>query len=68
MDFSYDVGPMQALKDYLIDCENKRRRMRNRPSNAVLAQLRALIEKHAEDSRSSARLDGKADPPDSESA
>lgn len=59
---------MQALKDYLIDCENKRRRMRNRPSNAVLAQLRALIEKHAEDVRSSAPSNGKGDPPDPESS
>ena len=52
---------MKALKTYLIDCENKRRRMRDRPSNAVLAELRTLIEKHTEDSRSAARSDERAD-------
>ncbi len=36
---------MQELERYLIDCENKRRRMRDRPSNAVLAALRALLER-----------------------
>jgi hypothetical protein len=47
---------MERLKKYLLDCENKRRRMRNRPSNEVLEQLRKLLEQHdeqLEDSRSS---------------
>lgn len=35
---------MERLKQYLVDCENKRRRMRNRPSNEVLEQLRELLE------------------------
>lgn len=59
---------MQALKDYLIDCENKRRRMRDRPSNAVLVELRALIEQLAEDSRSSARSEERRGPPEPESS
>ena len=34
---------MQSLKRYLVDCENKRRRARDRPSNIVLEELRALL-------------------------
>ena len=59
---------MQALKDYLIDCENKRRRMRDRPSIAVLVELRALIEQLAEDSRSSVRSEERRGPPEPESS
>jgi len=47
---------MESLKQYLEDCEGKRRRMRDRPSNAVLAELRELldhVEEQMEDSRSS---------------
>ena len=35
---------MEALERYLTDCENKRRRMRDRPSDAVLAELRDLFD------------------------
>lgn len=34
---------MNAVELYLDDCEGKRRRMRNRPSDAVLAELRLLL-------------------------
>ena len=47
---------MQSLRQYLRDCEKKRRRMRDRPSNAVLVELRELVdhfEKQVGDSRSS---------------
>lgn len=36
---------MKALELYLIDCENKRRRMRDRPSDAVLEDLRTLLKR-----------------------
>ena len=35
---------MDALHRYLTDCENKRRRMRARPSDAVLSDLRRLLD------------------------
>jgi hypothetical protein len=35
---------MDALESYLADCENKRRRMRDRPNDAVLTQLRFLLD------------------------
>lgn len=35
---------MERLERYLDDCEGKRRRMRDRPSDAVLAELRELLE------------------------
>ena len=35
---------MESLKRYLTDCESKRRRMRDRPSDAVLSDLRRLLE------------------------
>ena len=35
---------MEALHQYLTDCEGKRRRMRNRPSDAVLTELRRLLD------------------------
>lgn len=57
---------MERLKQYLVDCENKRRRMRNRPSNEVLEQLRELLEhfeEQLEDSRSSATSNRKAEAP-----
>ena len=34
---------MMKLENYLIDCENKRRRSRDRPSNEVLSELRRLL-------------------------
>ena len=34
---------MNALERYLLDCENKRRRSRDRPSNEVLSDLRRLL-------------------------
>ena len=34
---------MNALERYLFDCENKRRRSRDRPSNEVLGLLRRLL-------------------------
>jgi hypothetical protein len=34
---------MDALESYRIDCENERRRMRDRPHDAVLTQLRSLL-------------------------
>lgn len=40
-----DALRMDALERYLIDCENKRRRMRDRPSDAVLAELRTLLQR-----------------------
>ena len=46
---------MERLKQYLKDCENKRRRMRDRPNNAVLEELRVLVEhfeEQVEESRS----------------
>jgi hypothetical protein len=39
---------MQVLERYLTDCEGKRRRMRDRPSNAVLLELRALLHRQKE--------------------
>lgn len=56
-------GDMERLKQYLEDCENKRRRMRNRPSNEVLEELRALLdhfEEQFEDSRSRRNRKGEA--------
>jgi hypothetical protein len=35
---------MNVLERYLTDCENKRRRMRARPSDAVLTELRSLLD------------------------
>ena len=40
-----DALRMDTLERYLIDCENKRRRMRDRPSDAVLAELRTLFDR-----------------------
>jgi hypothetical protein len=34
---------MSALERYLLDCESKRRRARDRPSNQVLIDLRLLL-------------------------
>jgi len=34
---------MEVLERYLSDCEAKRRRMRDRPSNQVLEELRSLL-------------------------
>jgi hypothetical protein len=34
---------MSALERYLLDCESKRRRARDRPSNEVLIDLRRLL-------------------------
>jgi hypothetical protein len=34
---------MEVLERYLSDCEAKRRRMRDRPSNEVLSELRRLL-------------------------
>jgi hypothetical protein len=39
----------EALMHYLSDCENKRRRMRDRPSDAVLAELRTLLDRIEDD-------------------
>jgi acyl-CoA-binding protein len=39
---------MHMLERYLTDCEGKRRRMRDRPSNAVLLELRALLRRQKE--------------------
>jgi hypothetical protein len=39
---------MQVLERYLTDCEGKRRRMRDRPSNVVLLELRALLRRQKE--------------------
>lgn len=57
---------MERLKEYLEDCENKRRRMRNRPSNEVLEQLRELLEhfeEQLEDSRSAPTSNRRAEAP-----
>lgn len=35
---------MDALEHYVNDCENKRRRMRDRPSDLVVSQLRWLLD------------------------
>lgn len=35
---------MDKLKEYLEDCEQKRRRIRARPSDAVLKELRDLLD------------------------
>jgi len=35
---------MKALERYLHDCESKRRRSRDRPSNEVLSDLRRLLD------------------------
>ena len=37
---------MHALEQYLVDCESKRRRLRDRPSNQVLEELRVLLALH----------------------
>lgn len=50
---------MQALERYLTDCESKRRRMRDRPSNAVLAELRRLLDAYEE-----ARMASRREPPE----
>jgi len=34
---------METLERYLNDCEGKRRRMRDRPSDVVLEELRSLL-------------------------
>lgn len=35
---------MDVLERYVTDCENKRRRMRDRPSDAVVSELRMLLD------------------------
>ncbi len=34
---------MSTLERYLADCEGKRRRMRDRPSDEVLGEIRRLL-------------------------
>ena len=36
---------METLERYLNDCETKRRRMRDRPSDAVVTELRWLLDR-----------------------
>mgnify|MGYP006969354776 CR=1 FL=1 len=61
---------VEALEQYLADCENKRRRARDRPSNQVLEELRALLSRYRDvvgttDARDDADSDGAepGDPP-----
>jgi hypothetical protein len=35
---------MEALERYVADCETKRRRMRDRPSDTVINELRSLLD------------------------
>ncbi len=42
--------PMDTLKKYLEECEGKRRRMRARPSDAVLKEIRRLVERSSRES------------------
>ena len=37
---------IDTLEQYLTDCETKRRRARDRPSNQVLVELRALLKQY----------------------
>ncbi len=56
---------MDKLKEYLEDCEQKRRRTRARPSDAVLRELRDLfdaVEEAREDSAAPAERDATATP------
>ena len=39
---------MDNLRRYLYDCESKRRRARDRPSNMVLEELRLLVSRFEE--------------------
>lgn len=51
---------MDKLKEYLEDCEQKRRRTRARPSDAVLRELRDLfdaVEEAREDSAAPSERD-----------
>lgn len=38
------MNALSALERYLTDCESKRRRRRDRPSDAVLTELRSLLD------------------------
>lgn len=35
---------MESLERYVADCEGKRRRTRDRPSDAVVTELRSLLD------------------------
>jgi hypothetical protein len=48
---------LDRLEQYLTDCENKRRRARDRPSNQVLEEIRTLL------SRYRAAVAGRAEGP-----
>jgi hypothetical protein len=56
---------MKALERYLLDCENKRRRSRDRPSNEVLTELR-LVLAQVEDARALEKLASPAERADAE--
>jgi len=57
---------MDALERYLSDCENKRRRMRDRPSDMVVQQMRWLVSYFKKLGASEERSDARHDTPDSD--
>lgn len=56
---------MDALERYLSDCENKRRRMRDRPSDMVVQQMRWLVSYFKKLGASEERADPRDDAADS---
>lgn len=57
---------MDALERYLSDCENKRRRMRDRPSDMVVQQMRWLVSYFKKLGRAEEKADPSKDTPDAD--
>lgn len=56
---------MTALERYLVDCEGKRRRRRDRPSDEVLGEIRRLLAQ-LENARQGRRSPQPSEAPDSD--